>query len=145
MLFRSSVTFTLGGRSNGTYNEYQYLYLVGYATYEPDGPLKAQTYQVRGKAKVIRPLPAPKPTIAVDGMTITATFTPMAGVAAYRITATLPSTKRVVSGTCLGNPGQQVCTVVATDPGTWKVSVTPVGKRAVGTAAIREVVIAPPA
>ena len=55
-----TASFTLGGRVHRELTEYQYLYLVGFATYDPDGPLKTQTYQIRGKGRMIRPLPAPR-------------------------------------------------------------------------------------
>ena len=129
-----TTAFTLGGRVHRELTEYQYLYLVGFATYDPDGPLKTQTYQVRGKAQVILPLPAPVATYAVNGTTITATFAPMAGVT-YKISASRPSTGRVVTGTCLADATQVVCTATATGAGPWKVSVTPTGKQAVGTPA----------
>lgn len=129
-----AATFTLGGRVHKELTEYQYLYLVGFATYDPDGPLKTQTYQVRGKGQVIRPMPAPTPTYAVNGLSIAATFTPLAG-ATYKISATRPSTGRVVTGTCAGDATQMACTVVATGTGPWTVNVTPTGKQAVGTPA----------
>ncbi|MGI9117656.1 MAG: hypothetical protein ACR2JV_08495 [Gaiellales bacterium] len=136
-----TATFTLGGRVHRELTEYQYLYLVGFATYDPDGPLKTQTYQIRGKAQLIRPLPAPTPTYAVNGATITATFAPMAGVS-YKISASRPSTGRVVTGSCLGDATQVVCTATASGGGSWKVSVTPTGKQAVGTSATTTVAIA---
>lgn len=133
-----TATFTLGGRVHKELTEYQYLYLVGFATYDPDGPLKTQTYQVRGKAQVILPLPAPTPTYAVNGASIAATFAPLAGVT-YKISASRPSTGRIVTGTCLGDATQVACTVTTTGTGAWKVSVTPTGKQAVGTPATQTV------
>jgi hypothetical protein len=138
-----TASFTLGGRVHRELTEYQYLYIVGFATYDPDGPLKTQTYQVRGTGQVILPLPAPTPTIAVNGQTITATLAPMAGVT-YKLSASRPSTGRVVTGTCLSDATQVTCTATATGGGQWKVSVTPTGKQAVGTPATQTVTVAGP-
>ena len=135
-----TTSFTLGGRVHRELTEYQYLYLVGFATYDPDGPLKTQTYQVRGKGRVILPLPAPTPAVAVNGTAITATFAPMAGVT-YKMNIGRPTTGRVVNGTCLGDATQITCTATATSTGQWNVNVTPIGKQAVGTTAKQTVTV----
>lgn len=129
----AATSFTLGGRVHKEETEYQYLYLVGFSTVDPDGNLPPQTYQIRSKATVIKPLPAPDPVFAVNGTTITATLAPMAGVT-YRISAVRQSTGRVFAAQCLGDATQVVCTVNVL-PGQWSVSVTPTGKQAVGTSA----------
>ena len=136
-----AATFTLGGRVHRELTEYQYLYLVGFATYDPDGPLKTQSYQIRGKGQVIMPLPAPTPTYATNGQTVTATLAPMAGVT-YKMSISRPSTGRIVGGTCLGDATQVVCTATATGGGDWKVTVTPTGTQAVGTPSTGTVTVA---
>ncbi len=136
----TATSFTLGGRVHKEETEYQYLYLVGFSTIDPDGSLAPQTYQIRSKATVILPLPAPTPVYATNGTTITATLAPMAGVT-YRISAVRQSTGRVFAAPCLGDATQVVCTVNVL-PGQWKVNVTPTGKQAVGTSATTTVTVA---
>jgi hypothetical protein len=135
----ASTSFTLGGRVHKEETEYQYLYFVGFSTVDPDGDLAPQTYQVRSKATVIKPLPAPAPVYTTSGTTITATLTPMAGVE-YRISAIRQSTGRQFAAKCLGDATQVVCTVNVLS-GQWNVSVTPTGKQAVGTSAKTTVVV----
>jgi len=138
----AATSFTLGGRVHKEQTEYQYLYLVGFSTIEPDGNLPPQTYEIRSKATVIKPLPAPDPVYAVSGTTITATLAPMAGVE-YRISAIRQSTGRQFAAKCLGDSAQVVCTVNVLS-GQWNVSVTPTGKQAVGTSAKTTLVVAAP-
>jgi hypothetical protein len=138
----AATTFTLGGRVHKEETEYQYLYLVGFSTVDPDGNLAPQTYQIRSKATIIRPLPAPAPVYAVNGTTITATLAPMPGVE-YRISAIRESTGRVFAAKCLGDSAQVVCNVNVL-AGQWKVNVTPTGKQAVGTPATTTLVVAAP-
>lgn len=135
----TATSFTLGGRVHKEETEYQYLYLVGFSTVDPDGSLAPQTYQIRSKATVIKPLPAPDPVYAVNGTTITATLAPMAGVE-YRISAIRQSTGRQFAAKCLGDATQVVCTLNVL-PGQWNVSVTPTGKQAVGTSAKTTLVV----
>ena len=135
----TTTSFTLGGRVHKEETEYQYLYLVGFSTVDPDGSLAPQTYQIRSKATVIKPLPAPDPVYAVNGTTITATLAPMAGVE-YRISAIRQSTGRQFAAKCLGDATQVVCTLNVL-PGQWNVSVTPTGKQAVGTSAKTTLVV----
>jgi hypothetical protein len=138
----AATTFTLGGRVHKEETEFQYLYLVGFSTVEPDGNLPPQTYQIRSKATVIKPLPAPTPVYTTSDTTITATLAPMAGVE-YRISAIRQSTGRVFAAKCLGDTAQVVCTVNVL-AGQWKVSVTPTGKQAVGTPASTTLVVGAP-
>lgn len=135
----AATSFTLGGRVHKEETEYQYLYLVGFSTVDPDGSLAPQTYQIRSKATVIKPLPAPDPIYAVNATTITATLTPMVGVE-YRISAIRQSTGRQFAAKCLGDATQVVCTLNVL-PGQWNVSVTPTGKQAVGTSAKTTLVV----
>ena len=135
----TTTSFTLGGRVHKEETEYQYLYLVGFSTVDPDGSLAPQTYQIRSKATVIKPLPAPDPIYAVNATTITATLTPMVGVE-YRISAIRQSTGRQFAAKCLGDATQVVCTLNVL-PGQWNVSVTPTGKQAVGTSAKTTLVV----
>ena len=129
----TATSFTLSGRVHKEETEYQYLYFIGFSTVDPDGNLAPQTYQVRSKATVIKPLPAPAPVYTTSGTTITAKLTPMAGVE-YRISAIRQSTGRQFAAKCLGDTTQVVCTVNVL-AGQWKVNVTPTGKQAVGTSA----------
>ena len=129
----AATSFTLGGRVHKEETEYQYLYVVGFSTVDPDGNLAPQTYQIRSKATVIKPLPAPDPVYTTSGTTITATLAPMVGVE-YRISAIRQSTGRQFAAKCLGDTTQVVCTVNVL-AGQWKVNVTPTGKQAVGTSA----------
>jgi hypothetical protein len=138
----AATTFTLGGRVHKEETEYQYLYLVGFSTVDPDGNLAPQTYQIRSKATIIRPLPAPAPVYTVNDTTITATLAPMPGVE-YRISAIRQSTGRVFAAKCLGDSAQVVCNVNVL-AGQWKVNVTPTGKQAVGTPATTTLVVAAP-
>ena len=138
----AATTFTLGGRVHKEETEFQYLYLVGFSTVEPDGNLPPQTYQIRSKATVIKPLPAPTPVYTTSDTTITATLAPMAGVE-YRISAIRQSTGRVFAAKCLGDTAQVVCTVNVL-AGQWKVNVTPTGKQAVGTPASTTLVVGAP-
>ena len=135
----TATSFTLGGRVHKEETEYQYLYLVGFSTVDPDGSLAPQTYQIRSQATVIKPLPAPDPVYAVNGTTITATLAPMVGVE-YRISAIRQSTGRQFAAKCLGDATQVVCTLNVL-PGQWNVSVTPTGKQAVGTSAKTTLVV----
>ena len=129
----TSTTFTLGGRVHHELTQGQYLYYVSFVTVEPDGPLAPQTYEVRGKAILIKPLPAPHPAYSTANTVITATFNPIDGVT-YKMSANRVGSHRQFAAPCLGDLTQIVCTLDVL-PGQWRMYVTPIGKQAVGTAA----------
>lgn len=133
-------SFTLGGRVHRELTQFQYLYYVAYVTVDPDGPLNPQTYQVRSRGRLIKPLPAPSPAYSTAETTITATFNPIDGVT-YKMSANRTGTGRQFAAPCLGDATRVVCTLDVL-PGQWRVHVTPIGKQAVGTSATTVLVVA---
>lgn len=135
--------FTLSGRIRKEHAEDQYLYLVSFTTIDPIGPLTDVTYQIRSRGQLIRPIPAPKAQYAVDGQTISATFTGLEGVA-YEISATRPGTGRQFASRC-GAIGIAVNCQVDVIAGTWNVNLIPIGLKATGTLAKTQLTVAAPA
>ena len=131
-------TFTLSGRVHRELTEWQYLYFVGYDIIDPNGPIGPSTYMNRSKATRIKPIPAPKVTVTVSGKTIKAQFAPLQG-ATYQMATFLNGKYGAVVG-CTGVT-VRTCTATVNYAGTWKVHVTPKGKLAVGTSAIRTVTV----
>lgn len=134
--------FTLSGRIRKEHAEDQYLYLVSFTTIDPIGPLADVTYQIRSRGQLIKPIPAPKAAYAVDGQTISASFTGLEGVA-YEISATRPGTGRQFAARC-GMIGVAVSCQVDVIAGTWKVTVVPIGLKATGTPAKTQLTVAAP-
>jgi len=135
--------FTLSGRIRKEHAEDQYLYYVDFTTIDPVGPLGELTYEIRSRGQLIKPIPAPKPAYAVDGLTISATFTGLEGVD-YQISAHRTDTNRQFAQRC-GEIGNVVNCQVAVLAGAWNVSVVPLGLKATGTPAKTQLTVAAPA
>lgn len=135
--------FTLSGRIRKEHAEDQYLYYVDFTTIDPVGPLGEITYEIRSRGQLIKAIPAPKPTYAVDGTTISATFTGLEGVD-YQISATRAGAARQFAARC-GEIGVAVDCQVGVLAGTWNVNVVPIGLRATGTPARTQLTVAAPA
>lgn len=135
--------FTLSGRIRKEHAEDQYLYYVAFTTVDPVGPLGEITYEIRSRGQLIKPIPAPKPTYAVDGTTISAAFTGLDGVD-YQISAHRADTNRQFAQRC-GEIGIAVNCQVDVLAGTWNVSIVPLGLKATGTPAKTQLTVAAPA
>lgn len=135
--------FTLSGRIRKEHAEDQYLYYVSFTTIDPVGPLGELTYEIRSRGQLIKPIPAPKPTYAVDGLTITAGFTALEGVS-YQISAHRAGSNRQFAQRCAAI-GVAVNCQVTVLAGTWNVSIVPIGLKATGTPAKTQVTTTDPA
>ncbi|MFM9123766.1 MAG: hypothetical protein ACKOSO_00980, partial [Actinomycetota bacterium] len=135
--------FTLSGRIRKEHAEDQYLYYVAFTTVDPVGPLGEITYEIRSRGQLIKPIPAPKPTSAVDGTTISAAFPGLDGVD-YQISAHRAGTNRQFAQRC-GEIGIAVNCQVDVLAGTWNVSIVPLGLKATGTPAKTQLTVAAPA
>ena len=131
-------TFTLSGRIRKELTEWQYIYFVGYDIVDPDGVLAPQTYMNRSKGTRIKPIPAPKPSIVVEDRTITAQLAPTKG-ARYQMSLFLNGRYGAVVN-CTGIT-TVTCKATVGYSGKWKVHITPLGKDAVGTGAVRTVTV----
>lgn len=133
-------SFVLGGRIHKEHVQGQYLYYVDFTTIDPIGPLDAVTYQIRSKAQLIKAIPAPRATYAVQGNLITATFTGLDGVD-YSFSATRVGASRQFAQRC-AEIGVSVQCQVQVEDGSWNTAIVPIGKQATGTVAKRVVTTA---
>jgi hypothetical protein len=132
--------FTLSGRIRKEYAEDQYLYYVDFTTIDPVGPLGELTYEIRSRGQLIKPIPAPKAVyVPVEDLTISAGFTGLEGVG-YQISAHRAGSNRQFAQRCAAI-GVAVNCQVTVLPGTWNVSIVPIGLKATGTPAKTQVTV----
>lgn len=132
--------FTLSGRIRKEHAEDQYLYYVSFTTIDPVGPLGELTYEIRSRGQLIKPIPAPKAVyVPVEDLTISAGFTGLEGVD-YQISAVRAGSNRQFAQRCAAI-GVVVNCQVTVLPGTWNVSIVPIGLKATGTPAKTQVTV----
>jgi hypothetical protein len=119
-----------------------HVYYVSFTTVDPVGPLGELTYEIRSRGQLIKPIPTPKPTSAIHGLTISAGFTALDGVD-YPIGAHRAGSNRQFGQRC-GEIGDVVNCQVTVLTGTWNVSIVPLGLKATGTPAKTQLTVAAP-